>query len=106
MAGRSDVLAAVRSMHNVLGGTLDPHAAYLLLRGLKTLDLRVSRQNATAMEVSRRLEAHPKVSELITRTASLQEEMLTGHHKATLPVALSYEPATTAKICSCRLSLI
>ena len=61
MAGRSDVLAAVRSMHNVLGGTLDPHAAYLLLRGLKTLDLRVSRQNTSAMEVSRRLEAHPKV---------------------------------------------
>ena len=61
MAGRSDVLAAVRSMHNVLGGTLDPHAAYLLLRGLKTLDLRVSRQNSSAAEVSRRLEAHPKV---------------------------------------------
>ena len=62
MAGRSDVLAAVRSMHNVLGGTLDPHAAYLLLRGLKTLDLRVSRQNSSAFEVSRRLERHPKVS--------------------------------------------
>jgi O-acetylhomoserine/O-acetylserine sulfhydrylase-like pyridoxal-dependent enzyme len=40
------VVAAVRSMHNVLGGTIDPHAAYLLLRGMKTLDVRVQRQNS------------------------------------------------------------
>ena len=33
-------------MHNVLGGTIDPHAAYLLLRGMKTLDVRVQRQNS------------------------------------------------------------
>ena len=39
-------MAAVRSMHNVLGGTIDPHAAYLLLRGMKTLDVRVQRQNS------------------------------------------------------------
>ena len=32
-------------MHNVLGGTIDPHAAYLMLRGMKTLDVRVQRQN-------------------------------------------------------------
>jgi cystathionine beta-lyase/cystathionine gamma-synthase len=48
-------------MHNVLGGTIDPHASYLLLRGMKTLDLRVQRQNATALELARRLEAHPLV---------------------------------------------
>ena len=48
-------------MHNVLGGTIDPHASYLLLRGMKTLDLRVERQNRTAMEIARRLEAHPLV---------------------------------------------
>ena len=62
LAGRADLVAAVRAMHNVLGGTLDPHAAYLLLRGMKTLDLRVRRQNATALEMARRLEAHPKVA--------------------------------------------
>lgn len=45
LAGKADVVAAVRSMHNVLGGTIDPHAAYLLLRGMKTLDVRVQRQN-------------------------------------------------------------
>ena len=61
IAGRSDLVTAVRAMHNILGGTIDPHAAYLLLRGMKTLDLRVQRQNASAMELARRLEAHPQV---------------------------------------------
>jgi cystathionine gamma-synthase len=41
-------------MHNVLGGVLDPHAAFLLLRGMKTLGLRVAAQNTTALELSRR----------------------------------------------------
>ena len=44
-------MAAVRSMHNVLGGVIDPHAASLLLRGMKTLGLRVDAQNRTALEV-------------------------------------------------------
>ena len=45
LAGKAESVAAVRSMHNVLGGTIDPHAAYLMLRGMKTLDVRVQRQN-------------------------------------------------------------
>jgi hypothetical protein len=36
-------------MHNVLGGTIDPHAAYLMLRGMKTLDVRVQRQNQVSL---------------------------------------------------------
>ena len=47
-------VAAVRAMHNVLGGTLDPHAAYLLLRGMKTLGVRVRQQNETAMFIAQR----------------------------------------------------
>src|SRR3712207_8871779 len=43
------------------GAALDPFAAYLLLRGLKTLDLRVARHNENAMQVARFLEAHPGV---------------------------------------------
>lgn len=50
-----------RSMHNVLGGVIDPHAAYLLLRGMKTLDLRVERHNRSAMLLAARLQEHPKV---------------------------------------------
>ena len=55
-------MAKIRSLHTMLGGTIDPHAAYLLLRGMKTLDLRVQRQNATALLLARRLEDHPKVA--------------------------------------------
>eukprot|EP00271_Cylindrocystis_brebissonii_P014189 TRINITY_DN35459_c0_g1_i1.p1 TRINITY_DN35459_c0_g1~~TRINITY_DN35459_c0_g1_i1.p1 ORF type:complete len:536 (-),score=68.88 TRINITY_DN35459_c0_g1_i1:1020-2627(-) len=73
LAGHNDVLAgslsgshacisAVRALHNVLGGVVDPHAAYLILRGIKTLDLRVQRQNETALRLARYLEAHPKVA--------------------------------------------
>ena len=62
ICGRSDLVAEVRRMHNILGGTIDPHAAYLVLRGMKTLDVRVERQNATAMEIAKRLQDHPKIS--------------------------------------------
>ena len=44
IAGRADLVEAVRHLHNILGGVIDPHAAYLVLRGMKTLDLRVARQ--------------------------------------------------------------
>lgn len=49
-------------MHNILGGVIDAHASYLLLRGMKTLGLRVEHQNRTAMEIAKRLEAHPKIA--------------------------------------------
>ncbi len=44
-----------------LGGTLDPIAAWLLLRGLKTLGLRMERHNHSGMQVAKYLERHPKV---------------------------------------------
>lgn len=44
IAGRADLVEAVRHTHNILGGVIDPHASYLLLRGMKTLQLRVERQ--------------------------------------------------------------
>ena len=55
-------VAAVRLMHNVLGGTIDPHAAWMVLRGIKTLNLRVKQQNTSAMLLARRLEAHSKIA--------------------------------------------
>jgi cystathionine gamma-synthase len=61
VSGRAPLIAAIRDLRGVLGGTLDGHAAYLLLRGMKTLSLRVERQNRTALEVARFLEEHPRV---------------------------------------------
>jgi cystathionine gamma-synthase len=61
VAARKDRIAALRDARGVLGGIVDPQNAYLLERGLKTLGLRVTQQNATAMRIAEYLEAHPKI---------------------------------------------
>jgi cystathionine beta-lyase/cystathionine gamma-synthase len=61
LAGSRALVARVKSHLRVLGGILDPHAAYLLLRGMKTLELRVKRHNENALEVARFLERHARV---------------------------------------------
>jgi len=48
----------------LLGGVLDPHAAWLLLRGLKTFDLRMRRHNENGMAVALFLSKHPKVRQV------------------------------------------
>jgi methionine-gamma-lyase len=62
VAGPRKWIAKVRERVIYLGGSLDPGAAYLLIRGLKTLEIRVLRQCATAMAVARYLERHHKVA--------------------------------------------
>jgi cystathionine gamma-synthase len=59
--GSSTLVSALREAVGVLGGILDPHAAWLLLRGLKTLALRMARHNENGLRVARWLEAHPRV---------------------------------------------
>ena len=59
--GRRDLIDQIRSTRTTLGGVMDPHAAFLLLRGIKTLAVRVERQNETALCVSEFLARHPKV---------------------------------------------
>jgi cystathionine gamma-synthase len=61
VAGSSELVAPVRRAVGVLGGVLDAHAAWLLLRGLKTLALRMERHNANALRVASWLESQPKV---------------------------------------------
>jgi cystathionine gamma-synthase len=62
VVGEAGLINALRQSQGMLGGVIDPHAAYLLERGLKTLQLRVSRQNQTAQAVAEYLEQHPKIS--------------------------------------------
>lgn len=62
VAGRADLVAAVREKLISFGPALDPHAAWLLERGLKTLAVRMLRHNENGIAVARRLEAHPAVS--------------------------------------------
>jgi cystathionine gamma-synthase len=61
VAGSAEQVAPVRRAVGVLGGVLDAHAAWLLLRGLKTLALRMERHNANALHLARWLEAQPRV---------------------------------------------
>lgn len=59
--GAADLIAQLRPEFTLLGGTLDPHAAWLIQRGLKTYQLRYEAQSATALAVARFLEQHDKV---------------------------------------------
>jgi cystathionine gamma-synthase len=61
VAGARGTVSLVRDLRHVLGGVLDPHAAYLIHRGLKTLAVRVAHQNASAKKVAEALELHPRV---------------------------------------------
>lgn len=62
ICGSLKLVSEIRNLHHVLGGTLNPNAAYLIIRGMKTLHLRVQQQNSTAFRMAEILEAHPKVS--------------------------------------------
>lgn len=61
VAGSSDLVGIVKKMRRVLGGTLDPHAAYLILRGIKTLSVRVDKQCEGAERLADYLSEHEKV---------------------------------------------
>jgi cystathionine gamma-synthase len=61
VVGEAGLLHGLRQSQGILGGVLDPHAAFLLGRGLKTLALRVIRQNETAQRVAEFLETHPAI---------------------------------------------
>jgi cystathionine beta-lyase/cystathionine gamma-synthase len=61
MVGSSDFIASARKTLKTYGGCIDPFAAYLTLRGLKTLTLRMQKHNSNAQKVAEYLEKHPRV---------------------------------------------
>ena len=62
LARDPELFARLRKVHTNLGGTMDPHQAWLVFRGLKTLGLRVERAQANTLVLARHLENHPKVA--------------------------------------------
>jgi cystathionine gamma-synthase len=62
LVGNRATLSLVQELRDVLGSVPDPHASYLVLRGMKTLALRVQHQNQTALYLARELESHPRVA--------------------------------------------
>ena len=59
--GSALILGQIEKARGILGGISNPNDAYLLIRGLKTLDLRVNRQNENGLKVARFLEEHPMI---------------------------------------------
>ena len=64
LCGRRELVRTVFHHREINGASLDPMSAYLLLRGMKTLGLRIERQNASALSIARWLERHPRVSQV------------------------------------------
>ena len=62
--GRTDLIDTIRNLHKSMGGLIDPHCCYLLLRGLKTFPLRVKKQNESALKIAEFLENHPRVKKV------------------------------------------
>jgi len=77
VAGRKDLIESIHATRTTLGCNMDPHAAWLLLRGIRTLALRVQRQNDSALRVAEFLKAHPKAR-------SVNYPFLEGHPQRTL----------------------
>jgi cystathionine gamma-synthase len=75
LAGHNDIMAGaiigpyelttpLRQAQALFGSIVDPHAAYLILRGIKTLGVRMQQHNASSLEIARFLEQHPKVRQV------------------------------------------
>jgi len=65
LIGQESVVDRVRKhTGKILGGVIAPHTAWLVLRGIRTLPLRMERHNANAMSVAKFLEQHPKVKKV------------------------------------------
>jgi cystathionine beta-lyase/cystathionine gamma-synthase len=77
--GRKELIDTIRGTRTTLGGVMDPHAAFMLLRGIKTLAVRVERQNESALRIAEFLAAHPKVR-------SVNYPFLKGHPQRALAV--------------------
>lgn len=60
----SKFISELYHIRKLLGGVLDPHAAWLLIRGLKTFELRMRRHNENGMAIAQFLAKHPKVKQV------------------------------------------
>jgi cystathionine beta-lyase/cystathionine gamma-synthase len=60
VAGSGDLIEKIHSTRTTLGNCMDPHASWMLIRGLKTLAVRVARQNDNALRVAEFLSQHDK----------------------------------------------
>lgn len=62
--GKKDLIKKIYSYREINGATLHPMSAYMIIRGMKTLELRIKRQNESAMTIAKFLQSHPKVEKV------------------------------------------
>ncbi|MCH8126977.1 PLP-dependent transferase [candidate division KSB1 bacterium] len=62
--GQADLIEKIKHKLDHLGGSLDPHACFLLHRGIKTLSVRVKHQNESALKIAQFLQEHPLVEKV------------------------------------------
>jgi cystathionine gamma-synthase len=62
--GKKEPIDKIRNLHKSMGGLIDPHCCYLLLRGLKTFPLRVKKQNDSALKIAEFLQQHPRIKKV------------------------------------------
>jgi cystathionine gamma-synthase len=91
--GSEGTIAKLREAQGVLGGVIDPHNAYLLLRGVKTLAVRVAKQNENGLRVARFLESHPKIRRVYyPGLSSHPDHALAARQMAGFGGVVSFEP--------------
>ena len=61
LAGKKDLVKKVYQFREINGGSLQSTPAYMIARGMKTLELRIERQNSSALQIAKYLEKHPKI---------------------------------------------
>jgi cystathionine gamma-synthase len=61
LAGKKDLVQKVFQFREINGASLQADPAYMIARGMKTLELRIERQNASALKIATYLESHPKI---------------------------------------------
>lgn len=64
LCGKKELVDEVFRFREINGASLQAEPAYLIARGMKTLELRIERQNASALKIAHYLKAHPKISEV------------------------------------------
>jgi cystathionine gamma-synthase len=64
IAGSRELIESMKKLRRTLGGVLDPHGAWLLLRGMKTLALRMAQHNSNGQQIAEYLENNPNVEKV------------------------------------------
>jgi len=103
VCGRRELMEQIHETRTTLGNCMDPHAAWLLLRGMKTVAVRVARQNQNAQRVAEFLEQHAKVRRVYypflnnhPQHATAREQMSGGGGMVTFEVEGTGEDARRA----------